>query len=229
MIPLHQVAEIPSTSEALKAQAERGVPETALLAAIQTHGRGRLGSTWRSIPGNLNLSVLLRPNAPIQPGHWSLLAAVALARTIHAPPGRLRLKWPNDLLLEGCKLAGILLESGGNPPWLVLGFGVNLAGTPPDLGRPVAALTQLAPAIPPPHFARTLLTQLDQCRRTYETQGFPPIHAAWRALGPEPGDPITVRSPTGRLEGTFAGLAPNGALLLDQAGTIRTIVSGEVE
>ena len=228
-IPLELVPEIGSTSETLKQRAAAGSGEAALLATVQTAGRGRLGRSWSSPAGNLHVSVLLWPGVPVMPGHWSLLAAVALAACVAEgaalATGRLRLKWPNDLMLDGGKLAGILLDSGGTPPWLVIGFGMNLVAAPAGLGRAVACLGDHQVPPTPEAMARRLLARLAAWRVRYEAEGFAPVRAAWLDLGPEPGDPIRV----GATEGRFQGLGPDGALLLDVAGETRSIVSGEVQ
>jgi len=151
VLVLEEVDEVGSTSEILKARVAAGeLGEYALLARRQTGGRGRMGRRWHSIEGNLLLSILLRPASLRHPGHWSILSAVALAKTVRPylpEPGLLRLKWPNDALLQGGKLAGILLEANTSPtPWLVIGFGVNLARAPDDLERKVACLADWSPA-----------------------------------------------------------------------------------
>jgi len=219
---LEQVDEIGSTSEALKARAASGAPgEVALLARWQSGGHGRHGRTWRSVDGNLHLSVLLRPQSLRWPGHWSLLAAVALADAVreYVPdPGALRLKWPNDLLLVRpfqAKLAGILLEAGiGGEPWLVIGFGVNLAVAPVDLERPTACLADLCPAPPPDEFASHLLDGLHRWRSRYGREGFAPVRAAWLAAAAHTrGESVAIGIGSNRIQGTFCGIGPDGALL----------------
>ena len=241
-IPLERVEEVGSTSDELKQRAAAGAGECALLARRQTCGRGRLGRSWGAVDGNLLLSVLLRPTAPFQPGPWSLLAAVAVAEALEAvlPPGApqrapLRLKWPNDVLLNGAKVAGILLEAGldagpGARPWLVAGFGVNLAGAPRNLDRPTASVADLVSPPPTPDaFAPSLLATLARWRATLDRDGFPPIRAAWLARGPARGDPVAAGAGPKRVAGRFAGIGPDGALLLDGPGGVAAIRSGEVE
>lgn len=224
------VEEIGSTSEALKERAAAGGGEAALMARRQVAGRGRLGRVWATVEGNLHLSVLVRPGGRIRPGHWSLLAAVALADAVlpwvvrGGVPGGLRLKWPNDLLLDGGKLAGILLEAGEDAgPWLVIGFGVNLAGAPQGLGRAVASLDGV---VGPEAFAVTLLAALAGWRRRYAAEGFGPIREAWLGLGPALGSSVTA----GSVRGGFAGLDEDGALVLSTGmGMGRAVItSGEV-
>jgi BirA family biotin operon repressor/biotin-[acetyl-CoA-carboxylase] ligase len=231
-IPLEIVDEIGSTSEALRVRAACPGPEAALLARRQSGGRGRLGRPWQSIDGNLHLSVLLRPQSLRWPGHWSILAAVALADTVrpHVPAGTLRLKWPNDLLLDGGKLAGILLEAGvASGPWLVIGFGVNLAGAPLGLDRPVASLASAAPAPAPEAFAGRLLQALQRWRARYASEGFAPMRAAWLAAAHAPGERIVVGMGGQRVHGAFHGLGHDGTLLLDGPGGKLAITAGELE
>ena len=231
---LEQVDEIGSTSEALKARAVAGsTDEAALLARRQTGGHGRLGRPWRSIDGNLHLSVLLRPRTLRWPGHWSILSAVALAETVRPfvpDPRSLRLKWPNDLMLNGGKLAGILLEAGfPDPPWLVIGFGVNLAGAPPGLGRSTACIADIGPHPAPEQFAILLLASLRRWRERYGREGFAPIQAAWLAMAHAPGESIVAGVGEQQVHGAFRGLGPDGALLLDSPAGQISVTAGELE
>ena len=230
---LEQVDEIGSTSEALKARAIAGAAgEVALLARRQTDGRGRLGRNWRSVEGNLYLSVLLHPPSLRWPGHWSILAAVALADAVRpyvSGAHRLRLKWPNDLMLGDGKLAGILLEAGfAARPWLVIGFGVNLAGTPDGLGRPTACLAHIAPAPSPEPFANRLLASLQSWRERYGREGFAPVQAAWLANAHTTGEAIVAGVGERRVQGGFIGLGGDGALLLETVDGEVAVTAGEL-
>ncbi len=256
MIPLEIVDAIDSTSDELKrrvgadaqispvgadaqispvdadAQIDRleNAGEMALMARVQTSGRGRLGRAWTSPVGNLYLSVLLRPGTLCWPGHWSILAAVTLAETVAGflPDSALvRLKWPNDVLLGGGKLAGILLEAGAEPfPWLVIGFGVNLRVAPDELGRLTAALGPDAPA--PDIVARALLARLGAWRLRYQREGFAPIRSAWLERAHAPGEAVAATVGGRRIAGTFVGLAETGALLLETDSGRMTVSSGEL-
>ena len=229
-IPLEQRDEVRSTSDELIERATAGAGECALMARRQTGGRGRLGRRWETVDGNLHLSVLLRPQAPVAPGPWSLLAAVAVSDALHTlVPGRLRLKWPNDVLLDGAKVAGILLEAGTDAgPWLVIGLGVNLAGAPAGLGRPTACVADLVSPPPPEAFAVHVLAAVSHWRTRLEREGFGPISQAWLALGPATGDALVVGTGPQRQAGTFRGLGPDGSLLLDGPAGLTVIRSGEV-
>lgn len=221
------VDEIASTSEELKRRAATGAQEAVLLARRQTAGRGRLGRPWATVEGNLHLSILLRPPHPFRPGHWSILAAVALAEALSAHAAGLRLKWPNDVLRDGGKLAGILLESGDDHGrWLVAGFGVNLASAPEGTGRAVASLHR---ATTPEAFAPELLAAFAGWRSIYAARGFAPLRQAWLARGPDPAAAIAAGQGGRRIEGSFAGLRDDGALLLDTPRGPVAVTSGEVE
>ena len=225
-------AALPSTSALLAQRAEAGEAEGLAIQALeQTAGRGRAGRAWASPPGNLYLSVLLRPAGPAREApQCSLLAGLALAEAAAGSirdPAALRLKWPNDLLLGGAKCAGILAESALTPAggiaWLTLGIGVNLAHAPALPDRQTAVLEG---AGPPEEFAARLLVRLSHWRGVQRAQGFAPVRAAWRRFGPAEGERITLRGLPGG--GDFAGLAEDGSLLLDIDGTRRAIPAGEI-
>ena len=225
---------LPSTADALRARAEAGEAEgLAVLAHRQTAGRGTRGRAWESPPGNLHLSLLLRPGGPgREVPQWSLLAAVAL-HTALAPlagPG-LTLKWPNDLLLHGAKCAGILSEASLGPDgrldWLALGFGVNLARAPAVPGRLTAALPPPAPGVE--EAAGRIMASLDRWRAIRDAHGFGPVREAWLERGHEAGAPLTVAAPSGPVAGRFAGLDETGALRLRTEGGMRIVTAGDVD
>lgn len=228
---------LPSTQDHLLALAASGEPEgAAALALRQTAGRGQYGRVWQSLSGNLHLSLLLRPReAPRQLPQYSLLAAVALADAMlgFLPSGApLSVKWPNDLLLNGAKCAGILLNSGLDEtgmPWIVLGIGVNLSYAPQLPDRPVTCLADVCEAPPRPEtFAWRLLDWLGHWRARRAAEGFAPVRAAWMERGPAPGTVLTVRRPQGSITGRFEGLAEDGALLIATEERVHTIVAGEL-
>jgi BirA family biotin operon repressor/biotin-[acetyl-CoA-carboxylase] ligase len=229
---LARFAELPSTSDHLIRLAEAGEPAgLAVLADRQVAGRGRAGRQWQSPPGNLYLSALLRPATPAREApQWSLLAGVALWEAVAPllPDAKgLWLKWPNDLLLDGAKCAGILAETALGPEgrlaWLVLGIGVNLAMAPDVSGRRTA---HLGAALAPAEFVPRLLARLAHWQAVQAAQGFAPVRAAWVAHGPEAGTPFALADGTA---GAYAGLDDDGGLLLRQAdgsGT-RRVTAGE--
>ena len=228
---------LPSTSDLLAARAAAGEAEgLAILARRQTAGRGTQGRSWESPAGNLYLSILLRPEAPLaEAPRWGLVAAVALADAAAAllpPAAPLALKWPNDLLLGGAKAAGILAEAAGEGAriaWLSLGIGVNLAHAPAVPGRATACLADAGIEPPlPEDFAAGLLAALALRRTEYLAAGFAPIRDAWLARGPRPGSPLSITRAGAAFSGTFAGLAEDGSLLIATGDGIRAIASGEV-
>lgn len=213
--------------------ARGGEPEgLAVLAGRQTAGRGSRGRTWESPPGALCLSVLLQPrDPPAASGHWALLAALALhgALAPFAPDGTLSLKWPNDVLIAGRKLGGILLDAATGPAgldWLVIGFGANLASAPEGAGA-------LAVAPEPEGVAAAVLDGIDRWRRVRLLDGWAPIRAAWLARAHPAGTPLRVRAGSLDVGGAFDGLAEDGALLLRVAeggagGRVRAFATGDV-
>jgi BirA family biotin operon repressor/biotin-[acetyl-CoA-carboxylase] ligase len=231
---LQSFAVLESTQTLCRQLAEAGEPDRlAIIAARQTQGQGTQGRGWESPAGNLFLSVMLRPDARVdQAGQWALLAAVALAETVAGlltAASDLRLKWPNDLLLGGAKLAGILTQTAGRPDgaldWLVIGFGVNLRTAPALPDRPTACLP--VPASPEP-FAANLLRRIDFWRDRLAIEGFAPVRDAWLCFAPEPGAPVALRLPARTVHGGFAGLRDDGRLLLTTDGTTHAFAAGEL-
>ena len=228
---IHSYSELPSTNdEALQLAAAGAVHGTAVHALRQGAGRGRLGRPWSSPPGNLYVSVVLRPPPPMaRQAELGFVAALAVLDCADATlPASVRpsVKWPNDVLLHGAKLAGILLEGDGNGA-IIAGFGVNVASAPAGLRYPSTALALYGPATVDGTLA-ALLTALDRWWEIWLQQGFPPIRTAWLARAPRLGHAIDVQQGDTRLHGRFAGLGEDGALLLDTTHGPRRIVAGEV-
>jgi BirA family biotin operon repressor/biotin-[acetyl-CoA-carboxylase] ligase len=178
------------------------------------------------------LSLLLRPDEALrEAGQWALLAGLALAEALDAEPGgRFALKWPNDLLCDGAKLGGILVDAeagaGGRLAWLVIGIGVNLAQAPDVEGRAVASLEG---AIAPETLAWRIMERVSALCDLRRTSGFAPIRAAWTRLALPAGTAMTVKLAGGEVAGRFVGLNEAGNLLLATPdGGTRAIVAGEV-
>lgn len=232
----HEVLE--STSSLVKQRAEAGEDEgLAVLALRQSAGRGRQGRGWESPAGNLYLSLLLRPTVPLRDApQWSFVAAVALAETLKpllpeaAQPS---LKWPNDLLLQGAKAAGILVETGIAPThsldWICIGIGVNIMSKPSLPDRPTACLAEYLPNPPTPEaLAAALLQALSHWHETRLRQGFESIRDAWLRHGPAMGAAVSVKRDGALLEGAFAGLSPEGGLKLAKGSEVQLILAGEI-
>lgn len=230
---------LPSTSVTLARRAADGAPHgTAVLALQQTEGRGSRGRAWASPPGNLSLSVLLRPDESAgRAGEWPLMVAVALSDALLPllpSPAMLALKWPNDVMLRGRKLAGILIETtpdaAGRLASVILGIGVNLAVAPDVPGRLSAALAEVTHAPPPADFARALLAALETRMAQRARDGFAPVRADWLARAHPLGTRLAVTLSAGAdpIAGGFAGLDADGTLLLDTAEGQRRIAAGDV-
>lgn len=230
-------AELGSTSDVILAAARDGAAQGFAVQALrQTAGRGTRGRPWQGPSGNLALSVLLRPPGPARlAGQWSLLAAVALAEAL-APDiparARLRLKWPNDLLLDGGKLSGILVDTELRPDgmldWLVIGCGANLVAAPDVPGRRTACLAR--PGLPPPDaraVGARLLARLGHWRAVLLDHGFAPVRAAWLARSVGLGAPLDVTLGEQVFAGAFAGISDDGQLILRLADGERRFASGD--
>ncbi len=230
---LQRFETIESTSDLCATLAQAGEPAgLAVLAARQTHGRGSRGRQWETLPGNLALSVLLRPSGPaVDAGQWALLAAVALAEALEAaaPGVTVRLKWPNDALLDGRKLGGILIDTALNPAgrlaWLVIGFGANLVAAPELAGKTAGCLPHAPCAV----LAATLtLQRLNHWAGIQRRDGFGPVRQAWLQRGPTLGDWLRLGIGASQVGGTFAGLSDTGALLLHSGGRVHAFATGQV-
>jgi BirA family biotin operon repressor/biotin-[acetyl-CoA-carboxylase] ligase len=163
---------------------------------------------------------------------FGFVAAVALQEALagFAPrPESLRLKWPNDVLLDGAKLAGVLCESALRPDgwldWVVVGMGANLAHAPALPDRPTASL---GIATPPEEVAAALLAAFDRWAATFRRDGLARVLEAWMRHGPARGARLSLTRAGRVLDGRFAGLAQDGSLLLDTEAGRLTINSGEL-
>lgn len=230
--------EVESTNDEAKARAAAGAAEgTVVWAGRQRSGRGRRGRAWASPPGNLYLSTVLRPDCAARSvAQLSFVAALAVRDLVDGSlPGRARCKWPNDILLDGAKVAGVLLESslgpGARVDWVVLGIGVNLVSHP-GLEGPVPSTSLAAagaPACAPADALAALLAALARRRREWEDEGFDAVRQAWLARAHGLGGPVTVVNGDRRIAGIFEGLDAEGGLVLTQTGTAPlSIAAGDV-
>ena len=199
------------------------------MALRQDGGKGRHGRPWESIDGNFSGSTMvqLRASDPPAPS-LTLVAGLALieAVEIEAPGSPLLLKWPNDLMLGGAKLAGILLERSGDR--VVAGFGVNLAGAPELPNRKTASLKGIRD-IPPQAFAPVLAAKFAQLLTAWRSSEPAQFAQAWMARAHPVGTPLEVHSgPSERVSGTFDGIEPDGAMRLRRDGMIDVIRAGDV-
>ncbi|HMN36301.1 MAG TPA: biotin--[acetyl-CoA-carboxylase] ligase [Hyphomicrobium sp.] len=211
-----------------------------VVAERQTEGRGRVGRSWVSPTGNLHASLAFRTDAPpASAGQIALVAGVALheaiaALTDLAGKGRIRLKWPNDLMIGDAKAGGILVESTlvagvpGGGLTVVAGFGLNVSSAP-ELDRPV---TSLALETQCPNAEMVLAALMDSCHRWFqlwdEGRAFSAIRKAWQERAGPIGQAITVTAGNETLSGSYQGLNDDGALLANVAGRLETFNFGDV-
>ncbi|MDP6342304.1 MAG: biotin--[acetyl-CoA-carboxylase] ligase [Alphaproteobacteria bacterium] len=235
---LHRFDQVESTNDEAKRLAGAGAPDgTLVVAGEQTAGRGRTGRQWKSPPGNLYMTLLLRPGvAAGVAAQVSFLAAVALSSAIADLAANLapRHKWPNDVLLDGRKVSGILLESAagadGLIDWLVLGMGVNVAHHPTDLEQSVTSLRREGlTELTPDALLGTLAPHLRDWLLRWRAEGFAPLRQAWLARAFGLGEVVGVRLPNENFMGRFLDLDADGALVVGLPdGTERRIAAGEV-
>ncbi|SLN44506.1 Bifunctional ligase/repressor BirA [Pseudoruegeria aquimaris] len=235
------LAEVDSTN----AEAARIAPMLAgpewILALRQTAGRGRRGRVWKAPEGNFSATLVLRPTeAPDVVALRSFVASLALWEAFVAATGRtapFALKWPNDVLLNGGKVAGILLESlghGGGALHLCIGIGVNLAAAP---GRdeveegatpPVSLLSETGARVTPEEFLDLLAPAYARWEAQFTTYGFAPIREAWLARAARLGEPITARTMGESHRGTFETVDNAGNLVLKTASGRLSIPAADV-
>lgn len=230
--------EVDSTNEYLKRLAFGGARSgTACLAEWQTCGRGRRGREWVSPFGaNVYLSLLWRfSEGTAALGSLSLAAAVAVKRALdESAGGGVELKWPNDVQWHGRKLAGILLELGGEadgPCYVVAGVGINVAmpeSRAADIGQPWADLRELAGQVSRSALAGRLLYHLGQVFYEFERRGFAPFRAEWESADAYRNAPVVLTCGSSRRYGIARGIGEDGSLLLEQDGETRRFQSGEV-
>jgi BirA family biotin operon repressor/biotin-[acetyl-CoA-carboxylase] ligase len=235
---LQSFAELDSTNEEAKRQAAQGAPAGLLVWALaQTAGRGRRGRSFISPPGNLYISILLRPDgsaaAAAQLGFAAALAVGEAALTLLPPEASLAYKWPNDVLIEGRKASGILLESqaagGGFVDWLVVGIGVNLTSYPENVESPAISLAAAGAHLATPEaMLEAVAARFYVWYEHWRDEGFLPLRAAWLARAGGLGSGIRVRLQGGEASGRFAGLDEEGALLLEEGTVQRRIAAGDV-
>ncbi len=222
--------EVSSTMDVARLRAERGAADGSVLAATcQTAGRGRSGRLWHSPAGNLYATIILRPTIPpSRAAELGFVTAMAIAEAVDAMAGPpTTLKWPNDVMRGGAKLCGILLERLGDGAILV-GIGLNVRHVPPDLSYPVTSLAAAGADVTPRDALAAILPRLDAGLAAWQAAGFAPVLASWRQRGPPAGAPLQVRLADRTITGGFAGLGPDGCLLLDTPSGRQRLLAGDV-
>lgn len=237
----HYFAEIDSTNSYARQLAENGTREGEIvIAEAQTQGRGRLGRRWQSPPfANLYFSVILRPQLlPVHAPQITLMAAVALAETVASfIPQPATIKWPNDILVGGKKLAGILTEAACDSERLhhvILGIGVNLnyrlAAMPNEIRTRATSVAELTgKSVSRESFLRRLIHDLDRCYGELEETGFGALAPRWEAHFGLRGQRVRVELLDQVVAGRAIGIDRDGALLVeDEQGAVKRVIAGDV-
>ncbi|GGD06019.1 biotin--[acetyl-CoA-carboxylase] ligase [Aquisalinus flavus] len=236
-VPLQVHDSLDSTSlEALRYLDGGGCGPLWILARLQTAGYGRRGRAWQQETGNLAATLVLKPagtlaEQPAAAGFALSLALGAALEQARVKPRDIQLKWPNDVLLAGGKVSGILLERHmvQGDAFLAIGVGVNLVHKPDLPDYPTAAVKDATSEAPDPEaFLDTLDKAFQHWLGLLERQGFAPLRDAWLERAGGLGRQITVRLPNETLHGVFEGLDETGALILRQGEVISRINTGDV-
>lgn len=228
-----------TNSEALRLATAGEASGLWVWAHNQEAGRGRSGRSWESLSGNLCCSLLLRPQCPVSATpQLGFVTGVALHQTLaqsvsEASQADIRLKWPNDLLIDGRKAGGILLESQLQPNdhiAVVIGIGINVAAYPETPDFPAISLQEKGSQATAGDVLAMLARELDASLKVWDNgAGFAAVRKAWLERTHVPGTPISVKLPNEMLIGTFAGLDDQGALVLSLSdGREKLVTAGDV-
>jgi BirA family biotin operon repressor/biotin-[acetyl-CoA-carboxylase] ligase len=239
--PVLILDETDSTNAEARRRAEAGeVGPLWITARKQTAGRGRRGRKWESESGNLaSTLLLLTRKSPAEAAQLTFAASLAVADLLdrYVPPALVTIKWPNDVLLDGRKTSGILIESGpaaSGVLWLAVGIGVNLSQTPGETERPATCIAEhlnqgVASAPSVDEAAQALAETFGIWLDRWTTLGFQPILDAWTARTPGLHGPCTARLTNETLTGTADGVEADGSLRLKLPdGSLRIISAGDV-
>ena len=221
---------IGSTNDEARRLAATGAPSgTVVLADEQTAGRGRWARRWYSPPGNLYMSILLRTGEPVaRTAELGFVTAVVVAETVEAllpKTAHVQLKWPNDVLVDGAKISGILVEQAEDAA--IVGIGLNILHAPTVEAYRTTTIIAHG-GVASVDWARNLLLERFRERvNLWQQDGFPPIRDLWIVRSSPIGSPIQVNCAS-PVCGRFAGMDHDGALLVDTDAGRRRILAGEV-
>ena len=237
--PVYYFETLNSTNDLAKELAAQGAPEGAVVVAeAQTGGRGRLGREWDSPPGaGLYVSLVLRPMLPpMELPQITLTTAVAVVRAVRRVAGLAPgIKWPNDLLIKGKKLGGILTEmetESDRIRHVVVGLGLNVnnPGFPSELAATATSLTlEAGRTFSRVHLLQAWLEEFEELYGRFLQQRFPEILEEWKSYAVTLGKMVTVRQGPREISGQATDVAPDGALLLrTNNGEMVRVTSGEI-
>ena len=220
-----------TNDEARRLAAEGAAHGTVIHADEQTAGRGRMSRRWFSPPGNLYVSIILRPDIPAgRSVEMGFVAALAVADAVDAllpTQTRAALKWPNDVLVRDGKIAGILTEQVGDAT--ILGIGVNVLIAPQGVSYNVATIVGSGGLATVDGTRERLLGALGDWLSVWQQDGFAPVRTAWLARAHPPGTSLGVRLADRFVTGEFVGIDTDGALLIDTPQGRARIVAGDVQ
>lgn len=235
-LPVIEIYDLlPSTNaEARRRIATAQAMDGWIVARAQSAGRGRRGRTWISEEGNLFASRILEPRMPaFRAPELSFVASLATfdAVSAHLPlaSATVTCKWPNDILINRRKVAGLLLESEGASGWVVVGIGVNVTSAPMDVEFPATSLHEHGSRAVALDILKSLASTFEHWYAIWREAGFAPIRDAWRQRAAGLGEAIRVRLETREFTGTFMDIDETGALLVRLSeGTIERVAAGDV-
>ncbi|WP_238380673.1 biotin--[acetyl-CoA-carboxylase] ligase [Methanolobus vulcani] len=229
-------SELESTNSTAREIAPSASEGTVVLAETQKNGRGRMGTEWQSVPGGLWLSLILKPSIPLENlSKVTLVAGIAVANTLRNMGVDAHIKWPNDVLVKGKKICGILTEVSaeiGKVDYVVLGIGINVNVKLPDLKDDIRRdSTSIANEIGKPidrtSFLASLLYELEQQYIRFKTRQFAEIVDEWINLSDTIGRNVKVTTPIKLIEGKAVGITEKGALVvLDKNNKKHEIIAG---
>ncbi len=226
-----------STNEEAKRLAAAGGQHGAVIwANEQTNGKGRDGRQWQSMAGNLHFSLLLRPHLSVESlPELSFVTSLALFRTVKTlveNDTEIAIKWPNDLLLAGAKLAGILLETchdGKGDPWVIIGVGLNVERHPEIAGYPTTSLKAAGLEIISAKIVLSRFLNMFECLYDeWVEHGFKNIRQQWLTHSAYLHDNISLQYGDEKITGEFTSIDEHGNLMLRVDGAIKTFAAGDV-
>lgn len=227
----HDMDEVGSTNDEVKKLSENVIGEKIVISARnQTNGRGRRGRDWISLEGNLFFTLGIECELN-DLGAMVFVSSLSLWQTIQDlnPLLDVKLKWPNDILVNDKKVSGMLLEKGEGK-YLIIGMGVNIKIAPllVSMLYPCTSLRDAGVEVERLEFLRSFIVNFDNYLNIWKAKGFAPIREAWVSHVKGLNGEIVVHMDSGDTEGIFRGVDEHGSLLLETAGTIQRIYAGDV-
>ncbi len=229
---VYRFKELASTNEFAKGILKESPEGTLVIADKQTNGKGRFGKSWYSPEEGLWFSVILKPNNTLHSARYqllSLLAGVVVCEAMSELGVRAKVKWPNDILVDGKKVAGILSEFVDGTVILGIGINLNIQEFPEDI-KPTATslLLEKGKVFDKEEVLKLVLKKIEEKYKLIGVQNFEPLLEEWRSYSDTFGKRISVNTPTGVLQGEMIDIDSDGALLLKlPSGNIEKIFAGE--